>query len=66
MSFEYSVEQSGYQRYCIDYIKDYPVSALFLDMGLGKTIYGPLSIQVISKIYFEERTEIWVLEIIRL
>ena len=26
-----------YQRYCIDYIKDHPVSALFLDMGLGKT-----------------------------
>lgn len=27
----------NYQRYCIDYIKDHPVSALFLDMGLGKT-----------------------------
>ena len=27
-----------YQRYCIDYIKSHPVSALFLDMGLGKTI----------------------------
>ena len=24
-----------YQRYCIDYIKSHPVSALFLDMGLG-------------------------------
>ena len=24
-----------YQRYCIDYIKFHPVSALFLDMGLG-------------------------------
>lgn len=26
-----------YQSYCIDYIKTHPVSALFLDMGLGKT-----------------------------
>ena len=26
-----------YQRYCISYIKTHPVSALFLDMGLGKT-----------------------------
>ena len=24
-----------YQQYCIDYIKTHPVSALFLDMGLG-------------------------------
>jgi SNF2 family DNA or RNA helicase len=27
-----------YQDYCIDYIKSHPVSALFLDMGLGKTV----------------------------
>mgnify|MGYP002855292517 CR=1 FL=1 len=27
-----------YQRYCIDYIKTHAVSALFLDMGLGKTV----------------------------
>ena len=27
-----------YQAYCIDYIKSHPVSALFLDMGLGKTV----------------------------
>ena len=26
-----------YQEYCIEYIKTHPVSALFLDMGLGKT-----------------------------
>ena len=26
-----------YQRYCIDYIKTHPVSALLIDMGLGKT-----------------------------
>ena len=28
----------AYQRYCIDYIKTHPISALFLDMGLGKTV----------------------------
>ena len=27
-----------YQRYCIEYIKAHDVSALFLDMGLGKTV----------------------------
>lgn len=27
-----------YQRYCIEYIKTHDVSALFLDMGLGKTV----------------------------
>ena len=24
-----------YQRFCVEYIKTHPVSALFLDMGLG-------------------------------
>ena len=24
-----------YQLYCVEYIKTHPVSALFLDMGLG-------------------------------
>ncbi len=28
----------NYQSYCIDYIKSHPVSALFLDCGLGKTV----------------------------
>lgn len=27
-----------YQKYCIEYIKTHPISALFLDMGLGKTV----------------------------
>ena len=27
-----------YQKYCIEYIKSHNVSALFLDMGLGKTV----------------------------
>lgn len=30
--------QHPYQAYCIDYIESHPVSALFLDMGLGKTV----------------------------
>lgn len=28
----------NYQRYCTEYIKTHPISALFLDMGLGKTV----------------------------
>ena len=28
----------NYQEYCIEYIKTHPVAALFLDMGLGKTV----------------------------
>lgn len=24
-----------YQRYCVDYMISHPISALFLDMGLG-------------------------------
>ena len=27
-----------YQSYCVDYIKTHPISALFIDMGLGKTV----------------------------
>ena len=27
-----------YQSYCVEYIKDHPATALFLDCGLGKTI----------------------------
>lgn len=27
-----------YQNYCTEYIKSHPIAALFLDMGLGKTI----------------------------
>lgn len=27
-----------YQAYCIEYIKTHPIAALFLDMGLGKTV----------------------------
>lgn len=27
-----------YQNYCTEYIKSHPIAALFLDMGLGKTV----------------------------
>ena len=27
-----------YQKYAVEYIKSHPVTALFLDMGLGKTV----------------------------
>ena len=27
-----------YQKYAIEYIKSHPITALFLDMGLGKTV----------------------------
>ena len=28
----------AYQQYAIEYIKEHPVTALLLDMGLGKTV----------------------------
>ena len=28
----------AYQQYAIDYIKSHPITALLLDMGLGKTV----------------------------
>jgi len=40
-----------YQRYCIDYIKEHPVSALFLDMGLGKTI---ITLTALNDLMFDE------------
>ena len=30
-------EPHDYQKYVIEYIQSHPVSAVFLDMGLGKT-----------------------------
>ena len=30
-------EPHSYQRYAIEYIKEHPISAILLDMGLGKT-----------------------------
>ena len=40
-----------YQRFCIDYIKSHPVSALFLDMGLGKTV---ITLTAINDLIFDE------------
>lgn len=42
-----------YQRYCIDFIKTHPVSALFLDCGLGKTI---ISLTAIRDLIADELT----------
>lgn len=35
----------GYQNYAIEYIKNHPVTALLLDMGLGKTVTTLTAIQ---------------------
>ncbi len=40
-----------YQKYCIDYIKEHPISALFLDMGLGKTI---ITLTALRDLMFDE------------
>ena len=34
-----------YQSFCVDFIKTHPVAALFLDMGLGKTVITLSAIQ---------------------
>ena len=34
-----------YQSFCVDFIKTHPVAALFLDMGLGKTVITLTAIQ---------------------
>lgn len=40
-----------YQRYCIDYIKSHSVSALFLDMGLGKT---PITLSALHDLILDD------------
>ena len=40
-----------YQKYCIEYIREHPVSALFLDMGLGKTI---ITLTALNDLMFDE------------
>lgn len=40
-----------YQHFCVDYIKSHPVTALFLDCGLGKTI---ISLTAINDLIFDE------------
>ena len=40
-----------YQRYCVNYIKSHPITALFLDCGLGKTI---ISLTALYDLMFDE------------
>ena len=42
-----------YQTYCIEYIKEHPVSALLLSMGLGKTI---ITLTAIRDLIFDDLT----------
>ena len=42
-----------YQKYCTEYIKTHPVVALFLDMGLGKTVITLTAIQDLMLDTFE-------------
>ena len=40
-----------YQRYATEYIKSHPVAAVFLDMGLGKTV---ITLTALSDLLFDE------------
>ena len=42
-----------YQKYAVEYIKSHPVTALFLDMGLGKTVTTLTAIRVLMYDTFE-------------
>ena len=42
-----------YQKYVITYIESHPVSAVFLDMGLGKTSIALTAINNLLFDYFE-------------
>ncbi len=44
-----------YQRYAIEYIKSHPITALFLDMGLGKTVTTLTAIRDLMYDTFEVR-----------
>lgn len=44
-----------YQKYAIEYIKSHPVTALFLDMGLGKTVTTLTAIRDLMYDSFEVR-----------
>jgi len=45
----------GYQRYAIEFIKDHPVTALFLDMGLGKTSITLTALEYLIRDSFDSR-----------
>ena len=42
-----------YQKYGVEYIISHPVTALFLDLGLGKTIITLTAIEELMFDYFE-------------
>jgi SNF2 family DNA or RNA helicase len=44
-----------YQKYCVEFIKENPISALFLDCGLGKTVTTLTAINDLMYDYFEVR-----------
>lgn len=44
-----------YQKYAVEYIKSHPVTALFLDMGLGKTVTALTAIRDLMYDSFEVR-----------
>ena len=44
------IQLHDYQKYCVDYIKEHPVTALFLDCGLGKTV---ISLTAINDLMFD-------------
>lgn len=52
-----------YQSYAIEYIENHPVSAVLLDMGLGKTV---ISLTAIADLLFDSFTAhrilAWVIE----
>ena len=43
-------EPHSYQKYAIEYLKSHPVSALFLDCGLGKT---SITLTAINELLFD-------------
>lgn len=43
----------AYQQYAIDYIKSHPITALLLDMGLGKTVMTLTAIRDLMYDIFE-------------
>lgn len=42
-----------YQSYCVEFIKSHPVAALFLDMGLGKTVIAYTAVRDLMLDTFE-------------
>lgn len=43
----------GYQQYAIQHVIDVPGSALFLEMGLGKTVITLTALEALKNDYFD-------------